>query len=215
MITLYNQLPRVYYKESRDFQLLARIFESIANYNKMSVDAIENFRDTNYIDEKLVNLLAKTIGFESKHEYDVHNLKIICGCFSEIIVNKGTKIGIDKAISALLNSQGITDSFSANMDYDIRHLDVLVPSQTKDIILLKDLFDYILPIGWSYSIETAIGGDDYTYSANPRTSMSFKADPTDTSDLNDVAKLNGGETGQESKPASIHIVANDPSETGE
>lgn len=214
MINIRKQLPDVYYNESRDFQLIGRFVEAIANYNKMSVDCMQNLLDAPNLDEKLVNLLAKTIGFESRHEYDVHNLKIICGSFYDIIKYKGTKKAIDKAISALLNSQGIDDEFDSYLEVDKQSVEITIPSQTSDIILLKDLFEYILPIGWTYSITTGIAGGRTKYMTNVKTGTSYTAPEKGTWELDKIAKLNGGESGDETKPTSISVVS-DKNESGD
>lgn len=190
MIDVRKQLPGVYFNESRDFQLLGRIFEAIFNYNKMTIDSMENLYDINTMDSKLVSLLSKTIGFESKHEYDIKNLKVICGCFYDIIKYKGTKVGIDKAISALLNAQGIKDKFYSEVTYDTRQVDIYMPGNAKDLILLKDLFDYILPVGWSFTITSGVVKDSTSYSTTITPSSSHEKISKHTYELNKVAKLN-------------------------
>lgn len=189
MIEVRQELPRVYYNESRDFQLLGRLFEAVFNYSKMGVDTVENIYSMN-MDNKLVNLLSKTIGFESKHDYDIVNLKLICGCFNDILKDKGTKTGVKKAISALLNAQGIDDEFSVEFIPEKCHIEIYIPSHTQDIVLLKDLFDYILPVGWDYTIISGIGGDLTHYSTTVVMESLVDAAPTDTADLDKVAKLN-------------------------
>ena len=189
MIEVRTQLPRVYYNESRDFQLLGRLFEAVLNYAKMNSDFIENLYSLNVTDARLINLMAKTIGFESKHEYDVSNLKVICGCFYDIIKYKGTKLGIEKAIAALLNAQGIDNEFDVETHYDTRHVDIFMPSKAKDVVLLKDLFDYILPVGWSYSITSGIAGDLTRFSTIVVPESVVSPVETPTSALDKVAKL--------------------------
>lgn len=189
MIEVRKQLPAVYYNESRDFQLLGRIFEMIFNYAKMHADNLENLYNTNTIDTRLVELLAKTIGFETRHEYNINNMKIICGCFSDIVKYKGTKTGINKAVSALLNAQGITDLFNTEFYFDTRHVDIYIPGNTQDIILLKDLFEYVLPIGWDYSIISGVGRESTHYTTTIVPSSTYDDELADTSELDRVAKL--------------------------
>lgn len=192
MIEVRTQVPRVYYSESRDFQLIGRLFESIINYNKTNIDCMEGIKDVNDTPDSLVNLLAKTVGFESKHEYDIHDLKIICGCFSSILKYKGTRVAIDKAISALLNSQGIDEDYYVEYPPDtdeINQINIYLPSNVSDIILLKDLFNYILPVGWSYSLLKGIGGDKTTFLSEAKVKDEFSMEKKDTDVLDKVSKL--------------------------
>lgn len=203
MIEVRKQVPGVYYNESRDFQLIGRIFEVILNYLKTNNDCTENTMDTNLIDDKLVNLLAKTVGFESRHEYDVNNLKIICGCFSTILKYKGTKRGIDMAISSLLNSRGVTDNFESVLDYDTRTINIYIPVSAGNTILLEDLFEYILPVGWGYSIIRAAAGNKYKYSTPIITSTLYTVVEKDTDELDVVAKLTDSSQAVESTSTRV------------
>ena len=42
MIKTKNLTPENYYKQSRDFQLIGRIFDFVLNYLKTNVDAVSN-----------------------------------------------------------------------------------------------------------------------------------------------------------------------------
>ena len=204
MIEVQRQLPRVYYNESRDFQLLGRIFEILLNYLKTNADIIEHLNSPETIDERLVSLLATTVGFESRHAYDTDSLRIICGCFHDIIRYKGTMTGIERAVSALLNAQGIKDEPSVEAFYDTKNIEIFIPAYAKDVIILKDLFEYILPVGWSYSIMTGISGDKTRFSTKVTIRDTYTADEANTSDLDVVAKLS--DSGRNDEPVSTRIV---------
>lgn len=216
MIDVRRQLPDVYYDESRDFQLIGRLFEAVFNYLKTGVDNIENTMDAKDIDDRLVSLMASSVGFEGRHTYNAHNLKVVLGCFNDIVKDKGSKRAVDKAVAALLNSQGLDERHYVEVDYakNDHTVNVYLPANTEDIILLKDMMDYILPVGWSYSVGTSVGGvAGYDTEAKVTDRFAFvnkrgELNPdkgTGYEDLNKVAKLSD-ETENKS-PTSVGVVS--------
>lgn len=151
-----NLVPEVYYKESRDFSYVGRLFEIVFNYMKSGVDLINlNLLNQN-INSSALQLLSYTLGFETKHEYNTKNLISILSVFTELLKNKGTQYAIEKAVQTLLNSQNIASKaditiIKNNIDLNESYkINIYVPSNIKDLILLEDLFNYILPAGWVY-----------------------------------------------------------------
>ena len=154
MIKLQNLTPEVYYKESRDFQLLGRLFDLVLNAVKTDADLLYNLPLITNSDEKLLELLALTLGFKPKHQYNAKNLKAVCSVFSEILRNKGSIKAIKIACEALFNSMDI----SQQLDYDFTkgkdntELNLYIAKDFGDITLLNDLLSYILPAGMSCNI---------------------------------------------------------------
>lgn len=157
MIKTKKLIPEVYNRDSRDFQVLSNTFDIVFNYLKTNIDIMS------LTNEKMVDLLSTTVGFTSKHEYNNDDLLAIISLFQSLLRNKGTKKAIEDAIKILLNTQGIqlTESDSINLvekDSDEPYLlNIWVPQEIQDIILLEDLFEYILPIGWNYKFNTYFG----------------------------------------------------------
>ena len=154
MIKLQNLTPEVYYKESRDFQLLGRLFDLVLNAVKTDTDLLYTLPLSTNSDEKLLELLALTLGFKPKHQYNARNLKAVCSVFSEILRNKGSIKAIKIACEALFNSMDI----SQQLDYDFTkgkdntELNLYIAQDFGDITLLNDLLSYILPAGMSCNI---------------------------------------------------------------
>lgn len=154
MIKLQNLTPEVYYKESRDFQLLGRLFDLVLNAVKTDADLLYNLPLSTNSDEKLLELLALTLGFKPKHQYNARNLKAVCSVFSEILRNKGSIKAIKIACEALFNSMDI----SQQLDYDFTkgkdntELNLYIAQDFGDITLLNDLLSYVLPAGMSCNI---------------------------------------------------------------
>jgi len=152
MIKTQELTPEVYYKKSRDFQLLGRIYDIIFNYLKTSVDTIGNLPLSKNSDKKLLDLLVTTLGFKSKHNYNNNQLYAICSMFMKALRNKGNIKSIELAINTLLQVEGIEEKCLIVMDYDTNTLKIYIPQKLVDITLFNDLLNYILPAGISCSI---------------------------------------------------------------
>ena len=148
MIKTRNQLPEYYYKESRDFQFIGRLFDVLLNYNKTSIDSMRNNPLSKNIDDSLIDLCALTVGFSSKRDYDTDDLKAICTSFNELLRKKGTKSAIETCVEVLLKSKNISDKFSVNINTETYEVELLVPAKLSDLRILEDLFTYLLPTGF-------------------------------------------------------------------
>ena len=61
MIKLQNLTPEIYYKQSRDFQLIGRLFDIVLNYVKTNADNLYSLPIGNDMNENLLNLLSYTL----------------------------------------------------------------------------------------------------------------------------------------------------------
>jgi hypothetical protein len=166
MVKVQRNVPDYYYDESRDFQLIGRIFESVLNHSKTATDIIVNTPLSQKYDVSLIDLVTLTIGFESKRKYDVPNLMALISSFKSILKIKGTKKSIEDCVRVLLKAQNINEDFQVVVDTStsevgeetIYNRDVLIyiPKEVKDVALLEDMLDYVLPAGFNYSIIIAV-----------------------------------------------------------
>ena len=154
MIKLQNYTPEVYYQESRDFQFIGRLFDLVLNSLKTETDLIYQIPLSTNSNEKLLELLAMTLGFEPKHQYNAQQLKAVCSVFAEILKNKGSIKALKIACEALFNAADINQA----LDYDFTdsvdktELNLYVPSEFEDLSILNDLLTYVLPAGMSCNI---------------------------------------------------------------
>ena len=65
MINVYNSTPKVYYDNSRDFQLFGRIYEVLFNYIQSNVSQVTEYE----INSSLIDLLLYTLGFNKDLNY--------------------------------------------------------------------------------------------------------------------------------------------------
>lgn len=150
LIKFQDLTPEVYYKRSRDFQYIGRLFDLVLNNAKMNTDIISSLPLNPDMDPRLLDLLALTLGFKSKHEYNTKQLAALCSIFPFVLRNKGSKLAIETACNALLNAEGITKE--ASIEVGNQTVSIFLPSELSDLNLLKDLLNYILPAGMSCSL---------------------------------------------------------------
>ena len=150
LIKFQDLTPEVYYKRSRDFQYIGRLFDLVLNNAKMNTDIISSLPLNPDMDPRLLDLLALTLGFKSKHEYNTKQLAALCSIFPFGLRNKGSKLAIETACNALLNAEGITKE--ASVEVSNQTVSIFLPSELSDLNLLKDLLNYILPAGMSCSL---------------------------------------------------------------
>ena len=146
MIRLQDLVPNVYYEKSRDFQFIGRLFDIVLNSVKTNSDTLYNLPSGKNKDERLLNLLAFTLGFQPKHHYNSKQLEAICSVLPLVIKNKGSLNAIIIATNAILHAEGLTQSLS----YSIaprESITLYLPTQLSDLTLLSDLMNYILPAG--------------------------------------------------------------------
>ena len=158
MIKSQNLVPNIYYNESRDFQLFGRIYDIIFNYAKTNIDLMENFPINNYTDSKLIELLARTLGFNNKLSYRNDDLNAICNVFITLMKNKGSLKAIESLVNTILNVSNINKKSKVTLDettsYPLVVINIPDVISNPEIKLLEDVLDYILPIGVCYNIKT-------------------------------------------------------------
>lgn len=159
MLKTKNLVPEVYYNHSRDFQFLGRTLDVLFNYSKMNADLMLGLPLSNNADDKMILLTASSLGFDTRHNYNTRDLKNICSVFADLVKNKGTKGAIERAVKTLMNAQNISGSLLVTIDNSTYTVKIFIPYGLKDLVLLEDLFDYILPAGYDYRFIYGASGE--------------------------------------------------------
>lgn len=159
MIKTQKLTPEIYYKESRDFQLFGRVYDVIFNYLKTNVDLMENFPINSYTDSKLIELLARTLGFNNRLSYRNDDLNGICNVFIKLIKQKGSINSVKTLVKTILNVEGISKNYDVSVireDAGRKVVIINIPDviTNPEIKLMEDVLDYILPVGICYNIKT-------------------------------------------------------------
>ena len=158
---LQNNVPRVYVKESRDFQVLCRIFDALHGGVMYDITSMQSLISPLKIDDTLLRLYATKVGFFTNAELGDKVLRYIVAAFPYIIKNKGNKIGIEQAVAAILKAENIPEKFGVpitsiveidNTNYVIT---VYAPLAVINKKALKEVLKYIIPTGYDYKISNA------------------------------------------------------------
>lgn len=150
MINIKNQIPSIYYDASRDFQILGHLYEVVLNYIKTNTDMLYLLPNGIEEDTRATELLATTLGFKLRRNYDKAQLAALVSIFPQLLKLKGTKKAIDLAGNALVKASGVPGEFSSEIKDHI--LTIKIPIELSDITLFVDLLPYILPFGIRVSI---------------------------------------------------------------
>jgi hypothetical protein len=156
MIKTRELVPQVYYDESRDFQMLGRVYEALFNHCKTYADLMQGLPLSRESDYHMLSLMATTLGFNPKRDYAKDELRAVLSSFVTLVKSKGSIEGLMIALYLLLRAHGIQDTFNIERDFaDNHHLIVYIPGELPSTVLLEDLFDYLLPAGFTYTIMKA------------------------------------------------------------
>lgn len=148
MIKMYDQVPLVYNNASRDFQFLSHLIDIVLNSVKHNVDGIYDLPNSK-ADPALTELLAMTLGFKIRRNYNKEQLIAIVEILPIILKYKGTLYAVNIAGEALIRTAGAAGRFKCELASD-KLLHITFPQDPRgliDITLFTDLLPYILPAG--------------------------------------------------------------------
>lgn len=169
------------------------------NNSKTAIDAFDPVSRTS-IDSKLLDLACKTLGFDNKGNYDASVLQSVVQTFKYLVRNKGQRSTIEEAVRLLLNSQHITKDYLLIIAN--RNLELFLPTETKNTALLEELFDYILPIGYTSTIKLQdVSTVNYYDYLTVKDKASYRlATDIELSELDYINKLNSLLVDSEGRP---------------
>lgn len=153
MFRVQDNVPDVYIQESRDFQLLSRLYDLVFQSSRFSINTMEDLSDTAQCSENILPLLQTKLGFFKDTSTTNDVLRKVLTAYPYIIRYKGSEIGIELCMT-LFNR--ITHN--AIESWNIVDSDIVVhlKRSIQDSELLRDLLSYILPVGSAvkFTIET-------------------------------------------------------------
>lgn len=176
ILRVQDMTPQIYTEESRDFQLLSRLYDSVFNGLKFDVDSISSLINTKECRTNILQLLQTKLGFFTERKIDDEKLRSILECFPIIVRNKGSLRAVKQVLYLFLRM------YSVSSDMEIYYLptpssppfseqepcvlangkppenDSLVMrihsfQSRPDTTVIEELFRYILPSGTNYYIE--------------------------------------------------------------
>lgn len=162
MIRIQRNVPSVYIDESRDFQLLCRLWEVWFAGAKNRADSIPHILDPDIADDSLLELLCTRVGFFPRIKIDAAVLREIIKAFPFIVKKKGTKEGIEQAVYTILKAEEdpralgeISVEITTRQENGESVADILISTQNKiyNKDALQELLRYVIPFGFIYSIQ--------------------------------------------------------------
>ncbi len=151
MIDIIKRTPEEYSKQSRDYQVLARLYSALFNVSKMYIDDM-NIWDKN-IDNKLSLLRARTLNFDPQHDWDLDDLDVVTSCFKYLIKYKGTKTALKYIISIMMKIRKIDDDIDeSTITIEDNNITIRLEDDLITLGIMEDIIKYILPAGYTYRI---------------------------------------------------------------
>ena len=151
MIDTIKMTPAEYSAQSRDYQVIARLYTALFNLSKMYID--NNHFWTNDIDKKLSRLRAFTLNFRNKYEWDLDELKVVSSCFKYLMFRKGTKQALKYCIYILMRIKNLEGTITDNsIEIKNNNIIIKIPENLTNLGAIEDLIRYLIPAGFSYRI---------------------------------------------------------------
>ena len=145
---LSKNVPDVYVKESRDFQLLCNSFDAVQNSVKYDTDSILNsIIVTNCVDS-YVPFLQTKLGFFTNTTYSNETLRNILQLFPLIVRNKGSIYGIQLAVYVYLHALGLDITSKVEVDNVNYVISISFTTKSMDVSILTELLEYVIPAGY-------------------------------------------------------------------
>ena len=153
MFRLQDNVPQVYVNESRDFQLFCRLYDFVNNSVLFDVKTMINILDPYLINDKMLSLLAKKVGFFTPLNIDTKLLRYIISAFPYILKYKGSKKGIELAVSTILKVEGTDNDYIVLVDNEDYTINIYTSLRLFNRKALIEVLKYIMPIGYTFNIQ--------------------------------------------------------------
>lgn len=154
-IQLENMVPEYYIDRSRDFQLLCRTLNIFLGASEQQSKKMVNNWDVETLDESLLPLLARKLGFFVNEYIPPKILRNICKSWPRILRYKGTLQAVREAAYAVFSAY--QEIYSLNVSFKKKDSNSFVITITSsasqgDEYYLDLILPYIVPagMGWEY-----------------------------------------------------------------
>lgn len=164
MFRIQDNVPEVYINESRDFQLISRLYDILFSGTKYDIDSMVNVLDATLIKDSMIQLLCTKVGFFPRFDIDSNVLKYIIASFPYILKYKGSQKGIEFAVNAVLKAENNPDAIGQpyvpivkkktttgrnQAEYTVY---IYTTIQLYNKLALEEVLRYVMPIGCDYQI---------------------------------------------------------------
>lgn len=146
MFRVENNVPEVYIKYSRDFQLLARLYDLVLQSTRFSIDSMQLVSDTQRCNERMLPLIATKVGFFHELDISANVHRAVLSAFPVIIKHKGSM----KAIELLCALFERIDDTRVRVAYETSNknfLTIIFDTYYSNLDVFKELVEYVRPTG--------------------------------------------------------------------
>ena len=152
LFRLQDNTPTAYTEDSRDFQLMLRLYDCVNNGVKYYIDSIIDSLNTDLCSSELLVLLKTKIGFFSNVEFTDRETRFILKSFPYIMKYKGSEEGIKRAVRVFMAAEGISASNNIFIDSEKHEIEIFMESPLVSTKALEEILRYIIPTGYIVSI---------------------------------------------------------------
>ena len=170
LLNTKTMIPQVYAKE-RDIQVFTNLLDIILSSCKYDIDNLGDIYDPYRCPQSLLPLLAYTLNYQYNFSDTVTANRRVIGAFTLMEKYRGSEVGLKMAAALSLTSLDISkynaELQNLNTDYldALRELKVTYDFETGHIVidypntytLVRDLMDYVRPVGMFLEIRSVVG----------------------------------------------------------
>lgn len=149
---LDDNVPRIYVEESRDFQMLCRLFTYGFNAPKYEAETLHYLNSGMLTNDRLLGNLCEKPGFMDGETVKGEYLRYITENFGRLVRDKGAETGICNSVYLYLLMYNISTACFVQIDRSTYTIHIGIKSAVKDIQVLYTILKYIVPTGWLLDI---------------------------------------------------------------
>lgn len=176
IIQIEKLTPDEYIEQSRDFQLLGRLFDCVINGAKLNSDSILFMLNTVAINDNYLELLKTKVGLIQDLDLTDDELRYVLQAFPYLVRRKGSISAIKEMLNMCLKIFNINATFRIerstgntvvnNVTLDEHSFAIGIDTVLKSDALIKILAKYLMPPGFLlyiyYYMDTGLS-EDYAY----------------------------------------------------
>ena len=160
-----DNVPYIYTKESRDFQLLCNVFDLMNNGVKFDIDSIKSLSSADFCRDNILPYLQHKLGLFLNMQVTDDILRPILKCFPYIVRKKGSKEGIIETICLFLTTMKSDGKYTIGVRNNpdgvsgLYVIDIGAEAKMYNVQLLDQLLKYILPPGYDIEYHKYVSKD--------------------------------------------------------
>lgn len=149
---LDDNVPRIYVNESRDFQMLCRLFTYGINPPKYEAETLHYLNSGMLTNDRLLGNLCEKPGFMDGETVKGEYLRFITENFGRLVRDKGAETGICNSVYLYLLMYNLSTACFVQIDRKTYTIHIGIRNAVKDIQVLYTILKYIVPTGWLLDI---------------------------------------------------------------